>query len=109
MRSLIVLSLVERGWQAAREWSLHQRPPQTTVIHLIKGSLNAEVRALIRPVPMVEVVAIPRKMFWPTAFMLFVWCAGVGRLQAVLVDNARSLRRLGGWAKWIPIPVTWVQ
>jgi hypothetical protein len=106
---MVVLSFVERGWQAAREWSMTQRPPGATVIHLIKGSLDAEVRALIRPVPMVRLIAIPRTVFWPVAFILFVWYACVGRLRAVLVDNARSLKRLGLWAKWIPLSVTLVQ
>ena len=101
----VILSFVERGWQAAREWSLHQRPPQTTVIHLIKGSLDAEVRALIRPDHQVELIAIPRKVFWPAAFLLFLWYAGAGRLQAIMVDNDRSLKRCGLWATWAPIPV----
>lgn len=105
----IILSLVERGWQAAREWSLHQRPPQATVIHLIKGSLDAEVRALIRPVPMVGMIAIPRTVFWPVAFILFVRYACVGRLRAVLVDNARSLHRLGRWTRWVPVPLTMIE
>lgn len=86
-----------------------QRPPEATVIHLIKGSLDAEVRALIRPVPAVTVVAVPRRVFWPTAFILFVWYACVGRLQAVLVDNARSLHRLGRWTRWVPVPVTLIE
>jgi hypothetical protein len=109
MKPRVVLSLVERGWQAAREWSLHQRPPQTAVIHLIKGVLDKEVRTLIRPVPHVKLVAMPRKVFWPVAFALFLWYTIPGRLQAVLVDNDRSRRRLGRWVKWLPIPVTMVR
>lgn len=102
---MVVLSLVERGWQAAREWSLHQRPPQAAVVHLIKGVLDQEVRALIRPVPHVKLLAVPRKMFWPAAFALFLWYAVRGRLQAALVDNERSRRRLGHWVAWIRVPV----
>lgn len=106
---MVILSFVERGWQAAREWSLHHRPPQTTVVHLIKGVLEKEVRALIHPAPHVKLIVVPRKVFWPAAFALFLWYAVTGRLQAVLVDNDRSLKRLDLWAKWIPIPVTLVQ
>lgn len=101
---MVILSLVERGWQAAREWSLHQRPPQTSVVHLIKGTLQAEIRSLIRPVPHVTVMAIPRRAFWPVAFGCFLWHVCRGRLQAVLVDNPRSHRRVGLWIRWLRRP-----
>ncbi len=101
---MVILSLVERGWQAAREWSLRERPPHTSVVHLIKGTLQAEVRSLIRPVPQVELVAVSRTLFWPMAVGLFLWHAYRGRLQAVLVDNQRSERRVRAWIQWIRRP-----
>ena len=105
MNESIILSFVERGWQAAREWSMQSRPPGVRVIHLIKGSMKSEVRAFIRPIPGVELVAIPRKVFWPMAFILFVWYASWRRLQAVLVDNDRSHHRLRLWSRWIPTDI----
>lgn len=104
MSRRVVLSLVERGWQAAREWSPNGKPPEATVVHLVKGSLNHEVRALIRPVPQVELMAVPRTLFWPMAVGLFLWHACRGRLQAVLVDNQRSERRVRAWIQWIRRP-----
>lgn len=104
---MVVLSLVERGWQAAREWSLNEKPPEVAVVvHLIKGSLSREVRALIRPVRQVELVAVSRRVFWPVALSLFLWHAFRGRLEAVLVDNERSHRRVGAWLHWLRYPET---
>lgn len=101
---MIVLSLVERGWQTAREWSLRECPPRTRVVHVIKGTIQPEIRALIRPVAGVEVMAVPRRAFWPLIFSLFLWQACRGRLQTVLVDNLRSHRRVGRWIRWLHRP-----
>ena len=42
-----VLSLVERGWFGARTCSLSLNAMEIPVTHLIKGSLNADLRAMI--------------------------------------------------------------
>ena len=105
VNGMIVLSFVERGWQAAREWSIHHRPPQTRVIHVVKGSLGADVRAMIRPVSEVSLVAVPRNLFWPVALAMFVWYGWRGRLEAILVDNDRSQRRVHSWVRWRPTRV----
>ncbi|MBI2104137.1 MAG: hypothetical protein HYT90_00950 [Candidatus Omnitrophica bacterium] len=93
----IVLSLVERGWQAAREYSLDVQREGGGVVHLVKGALSPAVHAMIAPQPRVRVVSVRRALFWPLAW---AWCAGLlaaARLRGVLVDNERSLRRVRRW------------
>ena len=97
MTSPVVLSLVERGWQAAREYSLEVQRQGGCCVHLVKGSLSPAVHAMISPQPRIRVVSVRRTLFWPVAL---AWCVGLlaaARLQAVLVDNERSLRRVRRW------------
>ncbi len=98
-RRTIVLSLIERGWQAARECSLDTRQQGIDFVHLIKGRLNRAIRALIAPRPNVQIVIIPRSLFWPWAWALLIGSSVGGRLRSVLVDNERSYRRLHGWSR----------
>ena len=96
-RRPLVISLVERGWQAARGYSLDVQDQKVMVIHLIKGSLSREILGLIAPHPWIRLVSVPRVIFWPVAWGLIAWAQFVGRLQAVLVDNERSDRRVHRW------------
>ncbi|MBI3331170.1 MAG: hypothetical protein HYZ96_03555 [Candidatus Omnitrophica bacterium] len=93
----MVLSLVERGWQAARERSLDVQRQGGCCVHLVKGALSPAVHAMISPQPRVRVVSVRRALFWPTAW---AWCVGwlaTARLQEVWVDNERSFRRVRRW------------
>ena len=97
MRQPVVLSLVERGWQAARECSLDLQRQGGCVVHLVKGRLEPAVHAMIAPQPRVRVVSVRRTLFWPAAW---AWCMGwlvTARLRMVLVDNERSFRRVRRW------------
>lgn len=97
----IVLSLVEHGWQAARECSLALESYQVRVIHLVKGSLDHGVRQLITAHPTIRIADVPRALFWPAVSGALVrWRLG-GRLRLVLVDNDRSWQRLQRWARWL--------
>ena len=52
---------------------------------------------MITPQPNIRVVSVRRALFWPAAW---AWCIGLlatARLQEVLVDNERSLRRVRRW------------
>ncbi len=92
-----VLSLVERGWQAARERSLDVQRQGGRVVHLVKGRLEPAVHAMIAPQPRVRIVSVRPTLFWPLAF---AWCMGwlvTARLRAVWVDNERSFRRVRRW------------
>lgn len=96
----VVLSLVERGWQAARECSLDVERRGITVIHLIKGSLSGAVRRLIAPRPNIRTLSVPRPLFWVGVGLGIVVCWATGRLRSVLVDNDRSAQRLHRWTRW---------
>lgn len=106
---VLVLSLVERGWQAAREWSLDTQQRGITVVHLIKGRLSPSVQAMIVPHPTIRIVSIPRSLFWVgvCSYLLAGWLRG--RLRVVLVDNDRSCHRLKGWARRARITLLRVQ
>jgi len=93
-RRPLVCSLVERGWQAAREYSLDAQRSEVAFLHLVKGRLDRSVRVLIAPRPNIRLLSIGKQWFWPSAWVILAWGALTGRLHAVLVDNDRSYRRL---------------
>ena len=95
----IILSLVERGWQAARECSLDLHGKGICVVHMIKGSVSPQVLALMVPKSHIHFVSVSRTLFWPAALGMFGWFVASGTLRAVLVDNERSRRRLSRWVR----------
>ena len=103
----MILSLVERGWQAARVCSLEAEPHGVRVLHVVKGRLDRSVLALIEPKPHIRLVSLPKNFFWPVVFPLMAWCAAISRLRVVVVDNERSARRLAGWARalWVRLMI----
>ena len=107
--SITVLSLVERGWQAARECSLDLERRGIEVLHLIKGRVDPDVLALITPVPNSRLMSIPRTLFWCVAWSCWLWLLLRGRLRIVLVDNQRSLERLYWWAQFTHVQLMMVR
>jgi len=97
-RRILILFLVERGWQAARELSLDLQQEGVVVVHLIKGRLDRSVRHLIMPKSHIRLLSVDRRLFWPAAWGLLLWWGCIGRLRALLVDNDRSYRRFQRWA-----------
>jgi hypothetical protein len=93
----LVLSLVERGWHAARECSLALHRDGIATLHLVKGRLPPEVSRLVSQKPGVGLSGVPYHLFWPAAYLVCRWWCQRGRLLAVLVDNDRSRRRVSGW------------
>ena len=98
-RRVLVCSLVERGWQAAREYSLDAQRSELEFLHVVKGRLDRSVRALIVPRPNTRLLSISRRWFWPAAWSILAWGVLTGRLRTVLVDNDRSFRRLKVWMR----------
>ena len=93
-RRPLVCSLVERGWQAAREYSLDAQRSEAAFLHLVKGRLDRSVRLLIAPRPNIRLLSVSTRWFWPVVWSVLAGTALTGRLHAVLVDNDRSYRRL---------------
>ena len=89
----MVLSLVERGWQAARDYSL-QMQPQMDVVHVVKGRLSRDVRRMITPYAHIRILSMPRALFWPGIGLLLLGYGHSGRLRTLLVDNRRDDGRL---------------
>lgn len=90
----LALSVVERGWQEAREWSLAAAAARWRVVHLNRGWLSADVRALIVPQSGVRLWGAPRRLFRPVLWILLAWWGLCGRLALVVVDNERTFQRL---------------
>lgn len=99
----MIVSLVERGWQAAREYSLEAQGDGLSVVHLVKGRLSREVHALIVPFPHIRIISVPRLWFWPGAWLMMGWAGLTGRLRSLLVDNARSYRRFHRWTRLLHV------
>ena len=93
-RRALVCSLVERGWQAAREYSLDAQRGEFEFLHIVKGRLDRLVRALIAPRPNIRLLSVSKRWFWPAAWSILAWGVLTGRLRTVLVDNDRAFRRL---------------
>lgn len=98
-----MLSLVERGWSAARQCSLRLTAQGQPVIHLVKGRLDHSIRQLIVLQPGERFVVLPRNLFRPVAWGLIASCAIARRVRWVLVDNERTLAELSGWCRRIGI------
>ena len=97
----VVLSLVERGWQAAREATRALAPPGPRVAHLVKGRVDASVRRLLAAGdPALRLTGVPKPLFWIIAFLASLALRAMGRLAGVLVDNDRSLVRVQRWG-WV--------
>ncbi len=97
----VVLSLVEHGWQAARECSLALECHGVRVVHLVKGSLDRRLRQLIIPHPTIQLIDVSRALFWPAVYGTLVRWRVQGQLRLVLVDNDRTRQRLRRWARWL--------
>ena len=103
------LSLVERGWRGARECSLMLRTHGITVTHLIKGSLPAEVLAMIQPYSFIRLIDVPRTAFYLRLWPLLVWGTLRGRLRWVLLDNERTLQVVSGWCRWFGLSLVLIR
>jgi hypothetical protein len=69
------------------------------VTHLIKGSLSGELRAMIRPLPHVRIVSVPRTVFRIRLWGTLVWRTAMGRLRWLLSDHERTLREVSWWCR----------
>jgi len=102
---MVVLSLVERGWQAAREYSLKADRSGVRVLHVVKGRVARPVRRLMASSAPLHLLSVARVAFWPVAWSLSVWFSLCGTLQAVLVDNERSFHRVRRWFPGAAVPI----
>ena len=108
-RPVTILSLVERGWQAAREVSLELPADHVRTLHIVKGRLSRPVKSLIAPKPNVRVISLHPQLFWPAVVWLIAVRSLGGRPRALLVDNDRSYRRLHRWARLAHMQLTIVR
>ena len=93
------LFLVERGWHALRECSLDAGRRGIAVTYLIKGSLSPGVRAMIRLIPLMRAVDVPRSWFYVAVWWRLLAGALGGRVRWVVTDDERTPDRLAGWCR----------
>lgn len=104
-----MLSLVERGWQGARQCSLALEARHVPVTHVVKGRLSADVRAMIEPHPHIRVVSAPRAAFRLWIWPVVIWRTLQGRLRWILMDHERSHRELSWWCRRFGIILVMIQ
>ena len=94
-----LLSVVERGWQGARECSLVLARQGIRVTHLVKGRLPPGVRALIQPVDGIALAAAPAWRFWGLIWGRLASGALSRRLRWVVCDRERTLSAIAPWCR----------
>lgn len=103
-----VLSLVERGWCAARDVSLRLAGRGIGVEHLIKGKVGP-VKTFIAPHSLIRLIDSPRQLFpWVMGCRL-LWGRLTHRIGWVLCDNERTLARIEPWCRRLGVKVLWVR
>ena len=95
----MVISLVERGWQAARLCSLALADKDIAVTHYVKGTVPDDVHALVPSTSLLRLCGVPKTFFWPCVLARCTWLKITRRLHGVLVDNERSFNQLDRWIK----------
>lgn len=93
-RAPLAISLVERGWQAARTWSLAPEAAGWRVIHICRGWLTRDVRAVIGAAPGRQLWGAPQRCYRWLAWGAIGWYALRRCLGLVVVDNPRTFSRL---------------
>ena len=91
------LSLVERGWPAARRLSIRLAQKNIATVHVVKGALPRNVIEMITPYPGMRVTGMPKALFWPAVWLRAVAESARGRLAIVITDNERAQRRVAAW------------
>jgi hypothetical protein len=98
-RTRRAVSLVERGWQAARDCSLQLEGRDVTITHVMKGMVPRDVLALVEPRPWIRVAPVSRLAFRPLMWVI-VLVGGITRqVRWVLCDNERTWRELRPWCR----------
>lgn len=95
-----VLSLVERGWQGARECSLELSRQGIRVEHLVKGRLKGARCLIVLPRAM-TLIDVPRQFFPAALWARLLWQFFARRVKWVICDNERTLNRITRWCSWI--------
>lgn len=94
-RKVQALSLVEKGWAAARALSLHLARKGIPVLHLVKGSIPRATREVLTPDRGVTLRDIPQRLYRAAAWV-HLWLGQLtGRTGIVITDNAKT----AGWVK----------
>lgn len=104
----VSIVLVEREWQAMREWSMRLEPPAFT-LHLVKGWVSPQVLRLMPRWPNSRVMSVPRAWFWPVCAAAIAWCHAWGTLRCIVVDNERSYARLRRRAERLGVSLMRIQ
>jgi hypothetical protein len=90
------VSMVEKGWGAARRISIELTKQGIGVHHFIKGRMPRDLVAVLTPYPGMRITGLPVRWYRPALWALLLWRKLTGRRTVVLVDNERA----AGWVAW---------
>ena len=103
-----VLSMVEKGWGAARRVSIELARQGIGVHHFVRGRLPRELIAVLTPYAGVRITGLPVRWYRPALWAMLLWRKLLGRPALVLVDNERAEAWVRQW-RLSPAPVVVVQ
>ena len=90
-RGRLAISLVEKGWSAARRAGIAWVQRGGRIEHLVKGTLSRELLQQLTPYPATSITGVPRNWFRALAWLRLL-TASVGPGTAmVIVDSERAL------------------
>ncbi len=89
------LSLVEKGWAAARWLSLEMAGKGIPVCHLVKGAIPRPTREVLSPGAGVTLRGVPQRFFRGAAWAQLWLGQTTGRIGMVITDNAKT----AGWVR----------
>lgn len=90
-----LISLVEKGWSAARRLSIAHVRHNGTVLHLVRGRLKKDVRAVLTPYPSMRLRGFMPRTYRFSVWAVLGWAGLTGCRPIVLVDNERAARWVG--------------
>lgn len=92
-----VVSMVEKGWGAARRISIELTKQGIGVHHFVRGHLPRELIAVLTPYAGMRITGLPVRWYRPALWALLLWRKLTGRRTLVLVDNERAAGWITGW------------
>ncbi len=99
-----MLSLVERGWSGARTCSLDLAGVKDIqVIHLVRGRLDPQTRAMITPYAHIRIEDAPKRWYAVWLFAVLLREIVTGQLRWVVIDHERHWVWLRSWLQRVGV------
>ena len=97
--TVTVLSLVERGWPAARRVTIELTRVGAIVRHVVRGTIPDELREMLTPYQGMTISGVTPRWYRWRVWLILLRQAWRRRPLLVLVDHERAARWV---ARWFP-------